>query len=491
MGAAHDTREAPVERTAGATPPAPARDPRVLGGSAGLTPEVIARLQRSAGNAAVTALIQRERSTPPAAPVRSAAPRRAIQRGFWGNLWRGVKKVASKIGGAVKGAASWVYEGAKSIGSHVVDWVKTASSKVLDAIKWFGSKAWDVIKVIGTFAWEKLSLLGTLAWTFLSTLPVRLWRLVIDGWEGIVGALGWVWDGVKGAAGKAWGAAVGVFSWLKEGVDGALGWLWKGLKDGASWAVDFVKKPTLGKLWDALTGSLSWLGKGAKGLARWGWRGIAAAAKWAWSGLKGLGSWLLDGVIGGAKWAGEAFIHVLEAAGLGEGLQLFWGLIFRLRPLSPPERRASESVHPKGLIPYWKVRVDENSYLIKIGQKLAKLFKTKTSPAAITTMHVIHAPTVLSLPIAVHELTHVAQYEKVGDMYMPQALHGQESKMGYSYGNLRTALRRGKRFKDFNREQQASICEDYYKVSNGMTAQFGGTKRELRPFIGDMQAGKF
>jgi hypothetical protein len=484
-------REASAERAAEATSPVPARERRVLGGSGGLTPDVVSRLQKSAGNAAVTALIQRETSTPPKAPAtRAAAPRRAIQRGFWGRLWRGVKKVASKAWSGAKGAASWVYEGAKKVGSHVVDWVKKAGSKVVDAIKWFGDKAWDVIKVIGTIAWEKLSLLGTLAWTFVSNLPVRVWRLVIDGWEAIVGVLGWTWDGLKGAAGAAWDAAVGVYSWLKEGVDGALGWLWKGLKDGASWAVEFAKKPSLGKLWDGLLGTLSWLGKGAKGLGRWGWRGVAAAAKWAWSGLKGLGSWLWDGFKGGAKWAGEVFIHLLDL-GVGDALQLVWGLIFRMRPLTAAERQASESVHPKGLIPYWKVRVDENSYLIKLGQKLAKLFKTKTSPAAITTMHVIHSPSVMSLPLAVHELTHVAQYEKVGAMYMPQALHGQGSSMGYSYGNLTMALRNGKRFKDFNREQQASICEDYYKVMNGMPADYGGTKGELRPFIGDMRAGKF
>lgn len=487
MGSAHDIRDAIAEPAADATPAAPAPDRRVLG--AGLTPEVVARLQRTAGNSAVTSLIQRETAAPE--KPRTAAPRRAIQRGFWGSLWRGIKKVASKVGGAVKGAASWVYEGAKTIGSHVVDWVKTASSKVLDAITWFGKKSWEVIKEIGTYAWEKLSLLGTLAWTFISNLPVRLWRLVIDGWEGIKLLLGWTWDGLKGAAGTAWDAVVGVYSWLKEGVDGALGWLWKGLKDGADWAVEFAKKPTLGKLWDALTGTLGWLGKGAAGLGKWGWRGAVAAAKWAWSGLKGLGLWLWEGFKTGGKWALEVVLNVLEAGGVMEGLQLVWGLVFRMRPLSIPERRASESVHGKGLIPYWKVRVDENSYLIKIGQELAKLFGTKTSPAAITTMHVIHAPSAMTLPLAVHELTHVAQYEKVGAMYMPQALHGQGSSMGYSYGNLTTALRSGKRFKDFNREQQASICEDYYKVRNRMTPDYGGTERELRPFIGDMNLGKF
>ena len=481
MALAHDTCEAPVERAPDAPGPAAAREQVA---APQLTPAAIVRLQRTAGNAAVAALIQRERKAAASTPAR-----RSIQRGFWGRLWRGVKKAAK----AVAGAAEWVYEGAKSVGGHVVDWVKKAGSKVVDAIKWFGKKSWDVIKEIGTVAWEKLSLLGTLAWTFVSSLPVRLWRLVIDGWEGITGVLSWTYDGLKGAGGRVWNAVVGVYDWVKEGLDGALGWVWKGLKDGASWAVDFVKKPTLGKLWHALTGSLSWLGRGARGLAKWGWRGAVAAAKWAWSGLKGLGSWLLDGVIGGAKWAGEAFIHVLEAGGVGEALQLFWGLIFRLRPLSKPERDASEEIHPKGLIPYWKVRVDENSYLIKIGQKLADLFKTKTSPAAITTMHVIHAPTVLDLPIAVHELTHVAQYELVGDMYMPQALHGQGSTASYDYGDLARARREKKHYKDFNREQQASICEDYYRLKHGMPVEHPrtGTLRTLQPFIDEMRKRKF
>jgi hypothetical protein len=57
---------------------------------------------------------------------------------------------------------------------------------------------------------------------------------------------------------------------------------------------------------------------------------------------------------------------------------------------------------------------------------------------------------------------------------------------------VRSARRRkGKRFKNFNREQHASICEDYYKVKNGRTADYGGTEGQLRPFIGDMRASKF
>ena len=396
-----------------------------------------------------------------------------------------------RVGKAIGGAANWVYEGAKSIGSHVVDWVRKAGPKVLDAIKWFGKKSWEVIKVIGTAAWERLSHIGPLLWTFISNLPVRVWRLVIDGWQGINMLLGWTWDSLKGAAGKAWDAVVGVYSWLKEGVDGALGWLWKGLKDGAGWAVEFAKKPSLGKLWDGLTGWLSWLGRGAAGLGKWGWRGAVAAAQWAWAGIKDLGKWAWETVKGGGKWVLELLLHVVEAAGLMEALQLVWGFVFGMRTLTGAERRASESVHGKGLIPYWKVRVDETSYLIKIGQFFADLFGSKVSPAAITTMHVVHVPGGLNLPLAVHELTHVAQYEKIGAMYMPQALHGQRTTESYDYKNLSAALRSGKTFKDFNREQQASICEDYYKVRNGMTPDYGGTEAELRPFIGDMKLGKF
>jgi hypothetical protein len=110
-------------------------------------------------------------------------------------------------------------------------------------------------------------------------------------------------------------------------------------------------------------------------------------------------------------------------------------------------------------------------------------------------MHIIHAPSSLTLPVAVHELTHVAQYEKVGAVYMPQALHGQGSPAGYDYkygfGSLAAARTAGQHFSDLNREQQASICEDYYKVKNGGIAEFGATEAELDPFIADMRSGAF
>ena len=94
------------------------------------------------------------------------------------------------------------------------------------------------------------------------------------------------------------------------------------------------------------------------------------------------------------------------------------------------------------------------------------------------------------MPLAVHELTHVGQYEQVGAVYMPEALHAQGS-AGYDYGNLTNAWAAGRRFADLNREQQAALCEDYYKVRNGLPAEFGATEAELAPFIADMRAGNF
>ena len=179
----------------------------------------------------------------------------------------------------------------------------------------------------------------------------------------------------------------------------------------------------------------------------------------------------------------KVLLHLVELAGLGEALQLIWGLIFRLRHLSAVEQRASASVHPAGLIPYDDVLVDDDSVLIRIGVFLATLLNTKVSPGAITTMHIVHGPKGgLPPPAAVHELTHVAQYELVGAIYMPEAIRAQNSAAGYDYGDLTMAWAAGRRFSDFNREQQASICEDFYQVNNGLPAEFGATLERTGAF---------
>jgi hypothetical protein len=507
-----------------------------------LTPETVLDLQRAAGNRAAGALIDRrraalaeratvvERAACPAAAVKLArksaaeppapaldrAPRRSLQRKFWSRLWSGIKHIGSAI-----------WEGAKSAGSHIIDWVESASSAVLDAIKWFGVKSWEVIEFIGTRAWEALSRLPTLAWTFISNLPVRVWRFVIDSWDSITRVADWVWKALQGAAGASWDAFVGTFKWLEHGFAGALNWLWYGIAGGASWVYDFVRAPSWDKLRDALLGSLSWLGDGIKGLAKWGWQGVVGAARWAKDGLAALGGWMWDTVCGGF-WQGlDLIVDFVSMIGAGEGLQYLWGVFNHMRPLSAEEICASQVVHPSGMIPYDKVRVDDQSLLTKIN-----------GGRAVTTMHIIHAPADFPLDVVVHELTHVAQYEKVGAKYLPEAAHAQATEgydyigAGHKYANIRQARTKGARFKDFNREQQAQIAEDYYlwkacsagtpsaaascptpalvnptpaqqtqqakrtQALNTMCVKTQAspplaTEAELAPFLGDMRAGDF
>lgn len=415
-----------------------------------------------------------------------------VQGGFWGRVWGGIKSFGQSVWSGTKKFASWAWNGAKSIGSSVWNWLKNAGTQVWKAIKWFGNKAWDLIKALGTVLWEKLVWLGINAWSFISNLPKRFWRLMVHGWEGIKGTVSWLWKGLKGGAKHIWKAVTGTFSWLKDGIFGALRWIGDGLDKGFAWAVDFVKNPSLSKLWDGLLGGLSWLGEGVKGFVRWGWRGIQGAAVWAREGLSGLAGWIWDGIVGAGKWLAKDLLLLLEFFGLGERLQIIWGLIFRMRKLTPAEIAASLKVHPSGMIPYNLIRVDENSLISSLG-----------GDSAVTTMHIIHSPKGgISKSTMVHELTHVAQYEHVGAVYMAEAVHAQQvygrtgggvgSGDAYDYtrdGALPAQRAAGRKFKDLNREAQAQLVQDYY---DGLMASFSILpKADYDPFIQDMQNGEF
>jgi hypothetical protein len=487
-----------------------------------LTPEAVLRLQRSAGNAATRRLIERQsaavlqRSEEPEHVAKLTAPvERPLQRSIFGDIWNGIKRVASAAWSGIKTFGSALWEGAKSLGSQVVDWVEKAGSAVWTAIKWFGQKSWDVIKIIGTHAWEGLSRLPMLAWTFLTNLPVRLWRFVIDSWGAVTSVADWVWKAMKSVAGKAWDGVVGALKWLGEGFGGALEWLQTGLAGAGDWFVDFIRAPSWDKLRDGLLGTLGWLGDGLTGLAKWGIRGVIGASMWATSGITALGAWMWDTICAGF-WQGlDLVTDFLSLVGAGEGLQFLWGIFARMRPLTDEEIAASKEVHPAGMIPYEKVRVDDQSLLTKIN-----------GGRAVTTMHIIHAPKRFALDVVVHELTHVAQYEKVGAKYLPEAGHAQATEgydyvgKGHKYANLEEARRKGARFADFNREQQAQMVEDYYVVTTCAATPASGatdgsepadpakpdrhaevcaaphttplaTAADLEPFIADMRTGAF
>jgi hypothetical protein len=309
----------------------------------------------------------------------------------------------------------------------------------------------------------------------------------------ISGTLAYVREGMRAAV--QWGAELveSFFDWLGGGLERALAWLRNAALAGLGWVDRFLENPSLEMLRDGLFASLAYVHAGVQGLRQWGWQGLVGAVAWAREGVAGLGRWLYDGLLRGLPEAGAQLLYILELIGVGEGLQLIYGLVRNMRRLNGAERSASMLVHAPGQIPYDAVFVDENSLLLRAGEWLARTFGSGVIPAAVTTMHVLHLPAGGSdLPTIVHELTHVAQYEAVGAIYMAQALHAQHLGAGYDYTtgeNLTAARARGKRFADFNREQQAAMAEDYYKLRVSIPVANGETLASLQPFIDDMRSG--
>ena len=222
---------------------------------------------------------------------------------------------------------------------------------------------------------------------------------------------------------------------------------------------------------------------GLKGFAQWGWDGIVGAAVWAWEGIKGFASWIWDGILGGLEWAGRLLLYVLDLVGFWEGVQILWGLIFRMRKLTGPERAASLEVHPAGMIPYNLVWVDEGSLVAYIGG-----YFSGGGYRAVTTAHVLHVAPNEDIATMVHELSHVAQYEHTGSVYMAEAIHAQAFGGGYDYTDSSGTFLH-QHFWEFNREQQAQICEDYYKSMHGLGGAASATA--LQPLIDEMRSGKF
>ena len=122
------------------------------------------------------------------------------------------------------------------------------------------------------------------------------------------------------------------------------------------------------------------------------------------------------------------------------------------------------------------------------GGLLALIFKINKD-RAFTTWHTINISTAerANRAIMVHELTHVYQYEKVGTLYLGQAIHAQAT-IGYGYGEaagLQNRRAAGAHFRDFNREQQAQIAQDYYTLTTT-----GGDVSAYEPFIAELRAGE-
>lgn len=416
-------------------------------------------------------------STGPGAP--------SVQGSWLGNLWEGVKSVASSAWEGVKTGAAAVWSG-----------IKTGASALWSGVKTVASGAWEAMKAIGGWGWNVLKAAAASVWDLITEAPARIWRLLKHVGSGFVDLLEGLWSGIKGAAGHVWEALKGVMRWAGEGVVGLFSWVWEGLKGGARWAWRLVQGDFSG-FWEGIADMFNWLGRGAVGLAKWGWEGLSGAAVWAWEGAKGFAKWIWRGVVSGAAWVGRLIAKLADLAGFGEVWDLIWQVIkFNSRPLEAAEITEAKKVFGD-TISYWQVRVDEYSLIAVIGN----LFAGKSGGGmGVTTFHTINfnkkikpSPGSGDMAWLVHELTHVWQYERVGSQYIGEALHAQATK-GYDYGAdnnyannangaaLAGATAAGKKLADFNREQQGEIASHYY-----MRQHHGLNTADWQPFVKEFQ----
>ena len=92
----------------------------------------------------------------------------------------------------------------------------------------------------------------------------------------------------------------------------------------------------------------------------------------------------------------------------------------------------------------------------------------------------------------VHELVHVYEFEKIGSVYIYEALRAQRTG-GYDYGGpdrLVADRANGEHFKDYNREQQGQIAQDYYAAVVGPgLPDTDPLRQKYEPLIDELRAG--
>lgn len=286
-----------------------------------------------------------------------------------------------------------------------------------------------------------------------------------------------LWGGVQ-AVGSAIGAAA---QWVGEAVGAAASWLGERVRDVAQWVVSLVSElPArlfrLGQtLLEGFVGVVTFIPDAIRALANGGAGGLA---DFLWERLKSGGTWALT-----------MLSRLFDVMGGPEALEFVTHMATKATPLTTAERAAGAAVLGEGALRWDQVRIAE-------GGVLHAVFALNGG-RAVTTWHTINMPTEgghgrSNLDIVVHELTHVMQYERVGTLYMGQAIHAQMT-IGYGYGGaegLRSARAEGRHYADFNREQQAQIAQDYHSQFVATGTFTGADHDAYAPFIAELRAGQ-
>jgi hypothetical protein len=273
--------------------------------------------------------------------------------------------------------------------------------------------------------------------------------------HGIAGAATAVWHGIEAAGKAAWTGikAVG------HGIATVAGSAWKGIKWLGNQLVD--------KVAGVFERVMHWITQLPARVARVVldlWEGVKSLRPWAlewWKSLAHIDTWEKF-----VKWAATFVLHLFELGGAGEIVETLADLIkFNTRKLTGAEVFEASTVFGSS-VDFSLVRIDTHSLMVFIAKKIEHYSKGRE----FTTFHTINGEEGnITIGTLIHELTHVWQYQQVGAIYMPEAVHAQNTG-GYNYGGvpaLQTAKASGKGIRTFNREQQAQIVEDYFLIRKG------------------------
>ena len=186
----------------------------------------------------------------------------------------------------------------------------------------------------------------------------------------------------------------------------------------------------------------------------------------------------------------KPIFQVLDVLQVPRLLEFILHLLVNVTQLTAEELEAAGQVLGPNAIDYSAARVGEG--------RLLPLYFMINRNRATTLFHTILLPskgrhTRGHLDLFVHELVHVYQFEKVGSLYIWQAIVAQMG-VGYRYGGLDGLEERrkdGQTFSDFNREQQGQVAQDYYHdVLEKNLASNSRERLAFQPFIEELQQGK-
>lgn len=195
------------------------------------------------------------------------------------------------------------------------------------------------------------------------------------------------------------------------------------------------------------------------------------------------------------RWLGFTALRTMDLVSVGEVLN-FLEHTFKpnTRPLTPVEIQEAKRVFGDSL-GYWRIRIDEWSLIAHYGAwDYRRRSKKKAGGMAMTIYNTIHfsrrlatAPGESDMDWLIHELTHIAQYERLGGVFMLESLIAQAGQ-GYDYGG--PANLAGRDFADFNREQQGDVVKDYYRILTGKLTVSDAERAEYERLVGQLKNGK-